>query len=149
VTQYETKDSGQRVEFDSGMRRDVQEGKPRFDLLRPEGVPYADQFLTRCAELLGRGAEKYGDRNWELANSLEELARFRSSAARHFEQWLNGERDEDHAAAVFFNLLAHETILTRLESESVNAQPFGVEIHHHYNTVVHSSDIPTEDLRLD
>ena len=109
MTQYVTKDSGERAEFDSGMKRDTETGKPRFDLLRPLNVPYEDQFLTRVAALLGRGAEKYDERNWEKADSEAELARMKSSAARHFEQWLNGETDEDHAAATVFNLLAHET----------------------------------------
>lgn len=131
MTQYETKDSGERVEFDSGMRRDVEKGKPRFDLLRPPGVPYLEQFLTRCAALLGRGADKYGDRNWEKANSQAELERFKSSAARHFEQWFNGEEDEDHAAAVFFNLLAHETIEYKMAqaapSDSFLIAPVGTE----------------------
>jgi len=106
---YETLDSGERAVFDSGMQRDTEAGKPRFDLLIPSDVPFADQFLTRCAALLGRGAEKYTERNWEAANSFEELARMKSSAIRHFMQWVCGETDEDHAAAVVFNLLAHET----------------------------------------
>ncbi len=113
---YETKDSGERAEYDSGMVRDTETGKPRFDLLLPEGVPYKDQFLTRVAELLARGAEKYSDRNWELASGSAELARFRGSALRHLMQWINGEDDEDHAAAVVFNLLAHETTLWKLDN---------------------------------
>jgi hypothetical protein len=92
------------------MVRDLQDGKARFDLLVPEvGMPYDSQFLTRCAMLMTRGAEKYGFRNWEKADSPEELARFRASALRHLMQYLMGETDEDHAAAVVFNLLAAET----------------------------------------
>jgi hypothetical protein len=30
---YTTKDSGKREEYKSGMRRDTQEGKPRYDLI--------------------------------------------------------------------------------------------------------------------
>lgn len=107
---YETKDSGARENYDSGMVRDTEEGKARFDLLWPKGVPYAQQMLTRFAELMARGAKKYGDRNWELANGQEELDRYHSSAERHLHQWTNGERDEDHAAAVMFNVLAGETV---------------------------------------
>lgn len=106
---FVTKDSGTRATYDSGMVRDTQDGKPRFDLLVPEGIPFDAQFLTRCAALMARGAVKYEDRNWEKADSTEELARFRASAFRHLMQWLAGERDEDHAAAVVFNLLAAET----------------------------------------
>jgi len=104
-----TKDSGERAEFASGMVRDTDKGKARFDLLVADGVPYKHQFLTRCAELMMRGAEKYSDRNWEKANSAEEVARMKSSAFRHFMQWFCGETDEDHAAAVIFNILAAET----------------------------------------
>lgn len=110
---FVTLDSGERIEFDSGMRRDTEAGKPRFDLLLAEGVPYQAQMLTRFARLLGRGAEKYGDRNWEQADSDAEMERMRSSALRHMMQWAAGERDEDHAAAVMFNLMAYET--TRLK----------------------------------
>ena len=115
--QYITKDSGEREEYVSGMRRDVQEGKPRYDLLLVEGQPYDEQFLNRLASLLSRGAEKYGERNWQLANSPEELARFRSSGFRHFMQWMCGEVDEDHAAAVVFNLMAAEYVKWKLANE--------------------------------
>lgn len=110
---YETKDSGSRAEYASGMVRDTEEGKARFDLLFPENVPYAAQMLTRFADLMARGAKKYEARNWEKARGLEELARYKSSALRHLTQWLAGETDEDHAAAVMFNLTAAETVKWR------------------------------------
>lgn len=106
---FVTKDSGKREEYASGMRRDTQDGKARHDLLYAEGVPYKGQFLTRVAELLDRGAEKYGARNWEKATGDDEMARFKASAARHLAQWMAGDIDEDHAAAVVFNLMAYET----------------------------------------
>lgn len=109
MTEYETKDSGERAEFPSGMQRDTQKGKPRFDLLIPLNVPYEEQLLTRLAALMARGAEKYDPRNWERANSVEELERMKASAIRHLMQWAMGETDEDHAAAAIFNLLAYET----------------------------------------
>lgn len=112
---WETKDSGARSEYGSGMVRDTEEGKPRFDLIRPLGVPYEQQMLTRFAALMARGAAKYNARNWEKADSEEELKRYYSSAARHFEQWLAGEQDEDHAAAVYFNIMAAETLKYKLE----------------------------------
>ena len=104
---YETKDSGERVEFASGMVRDTTDGKPRYDLIPHEP-------LKRLAELYARGAEKYGDNNWQLANSEEELQRFKASAARHFHQWLNGEQDEDHGIATAWNIFAYEHISERL-----------------------------------
>lgn len=114
MTQFETKDSGKREEYESGMRRDVQEGKARFDLLVTDGLPYDEQFLYRFASLLSRGATKYGERNWQLADSDDELSRFRASGFRHFMQWMCGETDEDHAAAVAFNLMAAEYVKWKL-----------------------------------
>lgn len=127
MTEYTTKDSGERARFESGMQRDTEAGKARFDLLMAEGVPYEAQFLTRCAELLGRGAEKYDARNWERANSEAEMARMKSSAFRHFMQWLAGETDEDHAAAVVFNLYAHETTKHKVEQSAHRERPLTPE----------------------
>lgn len=122
MTRYETKDSGERQQFDSGMRRDTQAGKARFDLMIPEGVPYEDQLLTRFALLLSRGAEKYDERNWEKANSKAEIDRAKSSAFRHFMQWLTGERDEDHAAAVLFNIMVVDTTQAKLDRAEEQAR---------------------------
>lgn len=107
--EYETKDSGARVEYESGMRRDIQDNKPDFFLCLTD-LPYEQQLLTRWAALMERGASKYGRRNWQLASSEEELERFKSSAFRHFMQWMTGEDDEDHAAAVLFNINAAEYV---------------------------------------
>lgn len=98
---FVTKDSGKREEYPSGMKRDLQEGKIRYDLI---DMP----MFVRWAELLTRGAEKYGENNWKKANSIEEYKRFKASAFRHFIQWFNGENDEDHATAVWFNICAVE-----------------------------------------
>jgi hypothetical protein len=103
---FETKDSGERALFANGGQRDTENGKPRFDLCYPLNVPYEEQLLTRFAALMARGAEKYNDRNWERFSDAAALARAKSSAARHFAQWINGENDEDHAAAVLFNVMA-------------------------------------------
>lgn len=100
-------DSGARVEFPSGMHRDTDEGKPRFDL-----IPLP--MLRRWADHMAKGAVKYGDRNWELADSQAEVDRMKASAFRHFVQWLEGSTDEDHAAAVMFNVAAAETTAAKL-----------------------------------
>lgn len=119
MTEFVTKDSGVREAYSTGMVRDTQDGKARHDLLWPLEVRYDQQFLTRVAELLARGAEKYGERNWEKAETTEELERFRASAVRHLAQWLAGDRDEDHAAAVVFNLLAFETTAYKLHRQGI------------------------------
>ena len=113
--EYVTKDSGQRAKFESGMVRDTTEGKTLWHKV-------ADgPLLQRWAELLTRGAEKYPDEeagkpNWMLAEGQVELQRFRQSAFRHFMQWFNGDTDEDHAAAVFFNLNGAEFVKGKLDS---------------------------------
>jgi dATP/dGTP diphosphohydrolase len=94
---FKTKDSGKREEFQTGMVRDTQDDKPRYDLI--DGA-----FLRRWAELMARGAVKYGEDNWRKASTEEELKRFKASAVRHLFQFLEGDRTEDHAAAVAFNL---------------------------------------------
>lgn len=109
---YKTKDSGKRQEYNSGMRRDTQDGKPRYDLLIPKGLE--NHMLKRWAMLMERGMDKYGYRNWELADSQEEFIRFKQSAFRHFIQWFDGEEDEDHASAVFFNIQAAEFLKHKL-----------------------------------
>lgn len=100
------KDSGKRIEYNSGMKRDVQDDKPDFTLLFPEDLPFEKQPLTIFAHHLRLGAQKYGRRNWEKANSQEELDRFKQSALRHLLQALSGEEDEDHLSAVLFNIIA-------------------------------------------
>jgi len=110
---YDTEDTGDRVQFDSGMQREPSDGKTRYDLLIPEEHPESS-MLIRWAELLTRGASKYEPRNWENANSDEEYDRFKESAFRHFMQWYLGEGQEDHAAAVFFNIQGAEYTIARL-----------------------------------
>ena len=114
---YTTKDSGAREQFSTGMQRDTQAGKPRFDLVMPLGQPFDEQMLTRWAGLMARGAEKYDDRNWEQAATQVELDRYLSSAFRHFVQWLAGDQDEDHAAAVFFNIAGAEYVKWRMKDD--------------------------------
>lgn len=113
VKKFVTKDSGKRMEYKSGMRRDTQEGKPRYDLCY---IP----MLTRWAGLMERGAVKYGERNWEEAEGKEELIRFKASAFRHFIQWLEEVDDEeDHGAAIFFNVAAVEYLKERMKDKNV------------------------------
>lgn len=105
---FTIKDSGKRLSFDSGMVRDTQEGKCLYLLVRD------GPMFERWAQHLTKGAIKYSARNWMQANGEEELDRFLNSAARHFEQWLRGDTDEDHAAAVFFNINGAEYVKAQL-----------------------------------
>ncbi len=108
------KDSGKRIDYPSGMRRDIQDNKPNYALIPRE-------FLLRWAWHMTKGAQKYGRDNWRRANSQEELDRFQDSAFRHFMQWLNGELDEDHAAAVAFNVAAAEYVKEKMKNANDNA----------------------------
>lgn len=109
---FEIKDSGARQEFAGGMVRDTTEGK--IDYLNVRFGP----MLRRWASHLTKGRVKYPDPqpgvpNWTLAEGHEEYLRARASAARHFEQWLAGDQDEDHAAAVYFNINLAEYVLDK------------------------------------
>lgn len=99
------------------MVRDTTEGK--IDYLNPRFGP----MFKRWAEHLTKGRQKYPDPspgvpNWTLAAGEEEFQRARQSAARHFEQWLAGDTDEDHAAAVYFNINLAEYVKGKLAKQT-------------------------------
>lgn len=89
-------DSGKREECGTGAVRDTQEGKGRFDLITPEG-------LFRLARWYELGANKYKDRKWEMGIPV---TRCISSAFRHLVKYMAGYRDEDHLAAVAWDVFA-------------------------------------------
>ena len=113
---FTVKDSGKRQKFASGMQRDTTDDKVDFELIF--NGPMADRWAAH----LTKGAEKYpdpepGEANWMRANGKAELVRFRKSAVRHFRQWLRGDRDEDHAAAVFFNINGAEYVRDKINEK--------------------------------
>lgn len=111
--QFELKDSGKREEYTSGMVRDTDEGKTLWHLV-------ADgPMLYRWAIHLTKGAVKYAARNWMKAAGEAEYERFKASAYRHFMQWYRDERDEDHGAAVFFNINGAEYVRAKLETGGI------------------------------
>lgn len=112
VAEFETKADDKREQLAGGMVRSPSTGKPDYTLIRK------GPLFERWAALLSRGAVVYGKNNWMLALASTDIAerektkeRYRESAARHFEQWLRGDRDEDHAAAIVFNLNGLEAML--------------------------------------
>lgn len=107
---FTIKDSGARETFTSGMQRDTQKGKLLYRLVR------SGPMLLRWVRHLTGGAEKYDRDNWMKAEGQVELDRFLDSAERHFAQWMAGEVDEDHAAAVFFNINGAEYVRSRMSS---------------------------------
>ena len=96
MSDFVTKDSGERRHFNTGAQRDVVIGKGRYDLISPI-------MIDRLAKLLQRGAEKYDDRNWEKGMPLSV---YMDSGMRHLYKFLEGNRDEDHLIAAIWNLQA-------------------------------------------
>ena len=90
-------DSGERQSFQTGAVRDTQTQKGRYDLL----PPYA---IERLAKHFENGAVKYQDRNWERGIPL---MRYLDSALRHMFKLLDGQTDEDHAAAAMWNIACY------------------------------------------
>lgn len=103
------KDSGERVRFASGSLRDPSTGKIKWSRIT------FGPMMRRWAQHLTNAEAKYPDPkpgfpNFMLIETDEELVRYRESAFRHFMAWFDGETDEDHAAAVFFNINGVEII---------------------------------------
>lgn len=97
------KDSGKRQEFPSGMVRDTTDGKVNYLAV------FDGPMVDRWAVHLTKGKIKYPDvapgvANWTLAKGEEELQRAKESLARHYRQYVRGDRDEDHAAGIYFNI---------------------------------------------
>ncbi len=100
----------ERIKFASGSVRDNAEGKVKWSR-----ITYGP-MMFRWADHLTKAEARYPDPkpdgvpNFMLISTDEEFLRYRESAFRHFMQWFNGEMDEDHAAAVFFNINGVEII---------------------------------------
>ena len=112
VGAFETKDSGKRESLANGMVRDTTEGKIDWTLV------FDGPLVKRYMQLLVRGAVKYSKRNWMKALTApfgierdKTAARFAESAMRHMMQWYEGDRSEDHAAGVLFNLNGYEAMM--------------------------------------
>ena len=102
-------DSGKRVTYASGSLRDPEEGKIRWSRIT------FGPMMRRWAQHLTTAMAKYPDPvpgvpNFTLIKTAEELARYKESAFRHFMDWFEGKENEDHAAAVFFNINGVEII---------------------------------------
>lgn len=95
VPEYVTKDSGSREAFTTGSLRDTREGKGRYDLVPPRA-------MRRVAQLYERGASKYEAYNWAKGQPLSRLL---DSAERHLYAVKEGRTDEDHTAAVIWNMM--------------------------------------------
>ncbi len=114
LQEFTINDSGKREEFNSGMVRDTQVGKPQFT--RILDGPMFDRWAIHLTKATAKYADiAPGKPNWTLADGEAELHRFRESAFRHFRAWLSGKTDEDHASATFFNINGYEYVKEKLE----------------------------------
>ncbi len=96
-TENRINDGGARISYGEGKAiREPSTGKGRYDLISP----FATQRLAKWYEL---GAAKYFDRNWEKGMPF---SRYVDSAKRHLDKFIMGMEDEDHLAAVCFNVFA-------------------------------------------
>lgn len=109
---YDLKQAGDKQQFSTGAQRDTASGKPRLDLISPV-------FLDRLGVLLAKGADHYGERNWEKGMPLSRLL---SSACRHLNQLLDGQEDEDHAIQCTFNLMAYVHTLHLIRTGTLPAE---------------------------
>ena len=90
----------------SGVKFDQQ--KPRYELIPPEA-------LDALADLYGKGAQKYGDRNWEKGMKP---TRIFGALMRHAWAWLRGETHDPETGAhqmisVAWNAIAIYTYYVR------------------------------------
>lgn len=118
------KDSGERMQFASGSMRDPSTGK--IDWTKITHGP----MMRRWAQHLTAAEKKYPDPrpgvpNFTLIETEEERIRYKVSAFRHFMSWFYDEMDEDHAAAVFFNINGVEIIRDKQrKKEAESAESF-------------------------
>lgn len=89
-------DSGNRREFETGSKRDISEGKGRFDLL-----PWA--AIMEVAKHCENGSKKYGEHNADGYGIPTHS--FADSALRHMAKYLDGWEDENHIVAAAWNVL--------------------------------------------
>jgi hypothetical protein len=77
--------------------------------------PMFERWAVHCT----KGRVKYPDSapgipNWTLASSIAEWLHARGSLLRHTMAFLRGETDEDHAAAIMFNVNVMEYVRERI-----------------------------------
>lgn len=75
------------------------------------------EILEWQGRLLAKGAQRYGDRNWEKGMPFY---RTYQSLVRHTISYLNGEEDEDHLSSAIFNAFALYYYLANFDEEKIN-----------------------------
>jgi cell division protein YceG involved in septum cleavage len=88
---------GGNEQFETGAVRESTIGRGRYDLIPAYSI-------KRLAQHYENGATKYADRNWEKGMKL---SRFIDSAERHMNSFKDGDRTEDHLAAILWNVAGY------------------------------------------
>jgi len=131
-----TKDSGKRQDFETGARRDTQDGKPRFDLIpidmldliqqsyggAPLDIDATQETFTGWVNILetrydlipGIMLNRLGGLYHRGALKYDDdnwkkgipLSRIYASLLRHTIEWRAGDTSEDHLAAILWNATA-------------------------------------------
>ena len=89
-------------------------GKTRMDLLPVKP-------LRAVGDVLTFGADKYGDRNWELGI---EYGRLYAAALRHLTRWWDGEDLDDESG---MNHMAHATCCLMMLLHFVESEQDGLD----------------------
>ena len=92
-----------KEEFETGAQRDTDDGKGTPSLISPV-------LIHRLGVLLQKGAKHYGADNWMKGMPYRRTA---DSMIRHIFQWLAGDAEEDHLAAVCFGAMCLMTYESR------------------------------------
>lgn len=129
VPEFTVKDSGKREEYENGFVRDTEDGKVDLtSYIVIEDLDLVDlEGLQRYAAHMTKGAVKYGRENWRQATGLIAHLRFARSLVRHVVQLLKGDRTEDHASAIKFNVDAFEQTRKTLSSDELKERYGSIE----------------------
>ena len=142
---FVVKDSGERKTFSTGMMRDGAV-KPRYnDVLH-------GPMLKRWGAHLWKAKTKYpnplpGVPNWTLAGTAEELERAYESLFGHFLDYMEGKTDEDHAAAIFFNINLAEHVKLKLADPPTMLQSVLKKATEQYEQEIHASSETKDDYK--
>lgn len=110
---FEVKGGGDQIVLAGGMVRSSSDTKVDYSLAL-DGVMF-ERLATHLTKAT-RPPANYPKRNWLQAghgspkDKVATLDRYKESFVRHFVQWYRGNQDEDHAAAMMFNLNGYETL---------------------------------------
>ena len=106
--------------FESGAKREVKDGRGRYDLIPMDIVEEVHEYATKngvddktiievlsmalpkLAKHYENGAKVHGERNWEKGIKISSYV---SSMWRHLIAYCAGETDEDHLTALIWNAM--------------------------------------------